>query len=135
MLDVGRREGVDRLRPDWSMPACGHIGRSRSSRYSGTPGLGIVNTGATPFDVVIGSITFEALAGLTTDEPDAFLGFFDPGDHLDEDSGAPQPHLAFGDLAFNLPEPERATASLVLLGVIGACMTRRGAVTRRAGAE
>ncbi len=40
---------------------------------SNLPGLGIENTGTEAFDVVVGSITFKALAGLSTDGPDAFL--------------------------------------------------------------
>lgn len=92
---------------------------------STTPGTGIVNSGATPFDVVIGTITFKALAGVTTDGADAFTGFFDGGDHLTDNSGAPHSHaLTFGDLSVNLV-PEPGTFSLVALGMFGLSLKSR----------
>ncbi len=89
---------------------------------STTVGSGIVNPSASAFDVIIGTITFKALSGLTTDGPDAFAGFFALSDHLNENSGTPHPHLDFGDLSVNLvPTP----TALSLFAVGGALATRR----------
>lgn len=88
-----------------------------SFRGSTTPGSGITNPTASPIDILIGTITFETNGSLATDGPDAFTGFFDAGDHLDENSGAPHPHLSFGDLSVNIV-PEPGTAGLLTLGLV-----------------
>jgi len=101
----------------------GSAGTIMSFAGSTTPASsGIFNSGATSFDVIIGSITFQATANVATDGPDSFTGFFAVGDHLNDNSGAPHPHLGFGDLSVNvIPEP----ASVVLLVFGGLMLARR----------
>jgi hypothetical protein len=43
--------------------------------------------------------------GLSTDGPDGFLGFFDPADHVNFNSGAAHTHLTFGDLSVDVLVP------------------------------
>jgi len=100
----------------------GSAGSIMSFAGSTTVGSGIVNSGATSFDVIIGSITFLATSSVATDGPDAFTGFFAVGDQLTDNAGVPHTHLGFGDLSVNVvPEP----TSVVLLVLGGLMLVRR----------
>jgi len=93
----------------------GSVGSIMSFAGSTAVGSGIVNSGTTSFDVIIGSITFLATSSVATDGPDAFTGFFAVGDQLTDNAGVPHTHLGFGDLSVNVV-PEPASAVLLALG-------------------
>jgi len=100
----------------------GSAGSIMSFAGSTAVGSGIVNSGATAFDVIIGSITFMATSSVATDGPDAFTGFFAVGDQLTDNSGIPHTHLGFGDLSVNVvPEP----TSVLLLALGGLMLVGR----------
>ncbi|MCP4908020.1 MAG: hypothetical protein GY910_23860 [bacterium] len=87
---------------------------------SAAPGSEIVNGRATDLNVIVGTFTFTTEATLSIDGPDAFIRFFDPGDHADFDSGAAHTHITFGDLSVNTAATSHSMNmwGLTILGIV-----------------